>query len=121
MDICGPMCTSSHSGKKYFITFIDNYTHKAHVYFLSAKSEVFKKFKEFKVSMENDIKRQIGILCSDNRTEYVNKSFKQFLKEHGIRHTRMAPYTLQQNGMAERFNQTIIEMARMMMNTAGLP
>ena len=84
MDICGPMHTSSHSGKKYFITFIDDYTHKAHVYFLSAKSKAFEKFKEFKVSVENDTKCWIGILYSDNGTEYINKSFKQFLKEHRI-------------------------------------
>ena len=84
MDICGPMRTSSHSRKKYFITFIDDYTCKTHIYFLSAKSEAFEKFKEFKASMENNTKRRIRILHSDNRTEYINKSFKQFLKEHGI-------------------------------------
>ena len=71
MDICGPIRTSSHSGKKYFITFIDDYTCKTHVYLLSAKSEAFEKFKEFKVSVESDTKRQIGILRSDNGTEYV--------------------------------------------------
>ena len=121
MDICGPMHTSSHSRKKYFITFINDYTHKAHIYFLSAKSKAFKKFKEFKANVENHMKRRIGILHLDNGTEYVNKSFKQFLKEHGIRHTRMTLYTSQQNGVAEWFNRMIIEMARTMMNAADLP
>uniref|UniRef100_A0A251RQH2 Putative ribonuclease H-like domain, GAG-pre-integrase domain protein n=1 Tax=Helianthus annuus TaxID=4232 RepID=A0A251RQH2_HELAN len=38
-DICGPMRTKSIGGCKYFITFIDDYSRKAWVFFLKFKSE----------------------------------------------------------------------------------
>ncbi|POM77764.1 Integrase catalytic core protein [Phytophthora palmivora] len=46
-DVCGPMKTSTFSGKKYFVTFIDEYSHFCVVYLLRNKSEVAAKFAEF--------------------------------------------------------------------------
>jgi hypothetical protein len=39
-----------------------------------------------------------------------------FLDEEGIKHEFLAPYTPQQNGVAERKNRTLIEMARTMLD-----
>jgi len=47
-DVCGPMNVKSLAGNRYFITFIDDFTRKIHVYFLKAKNEAFEKFKIFK-------------------------------------------------------------------------
>jgi hypothetical protein len=38
------------------------------------------------------------------------------LDEEGIKHEFSAPYTLQQNGVAQRKNRTLIEMARTMLD-----
>ena len=43
-DLCGPMQAPSLAGTQYFLTFIDDFTRKAWVYFLKNKSEVFEKF-----------------------------------------------------------------------------
>ena len=45
-DVCGPMQTESPSGKRYYVTFIDDYTRYCHVYVIARKSEVYEKFKE---------------------------------------------------------------------------
>jgi hypothetical protein len=54
-DICAPITLESFSGKKYFITFIDDYFRKTWFYFLKEKSEAFKVFKKFKVMVEKVI------------------------------------------------------------------
>lgn len=46
-DVCGPMQTITPSGKKYFLTFIDDHSRFSMVYLLREKSEVYEKLKEY--------------------------------------------------------------------------
>jgi hypothetical protein len=39
------MKITSHGGARYFLTFIDDFSKKTHVYLLKAKGEAFEKFK----------------------------------------------------------------------------
>jgi hypothetical protein len=84
IDVCGPMTTTLHGGARYFLTFIDDFSKKTHVYFLKAKGEAFEKFKQYKVLVENEIDHKIKVLQSDNRGEFVSKKFDAFLAECGI-------------------------------------
>jgi hypothetical protein len=113
-DVCGPMKTTSRGGARYFFTFIDDFSRKTHVYLLRAKGEVFDKFKEYKALVENQIGMKIKTLKLDNKGEFVSKNFDNFLHECGIQRQTNAPYTPQQNGVAERANKTIMECARSM-------
>jgi len=54
-----------------YLSFIDDYSRKTWIYFLRSKDEVFKKLKEFKVIIENQTKRKIKILRSDNGGEFT--------------------------------------------------
>ena len=45
-DVCGPF-KALRGGFCYFVTFQDDYTKFAMVYFMAKKSEVFQKFREF--------------------------------------------------------------------------
>jgi transposase InsO family protein len=49
---------------------------------------------------------------SDNGSEFKNLQVEEFLEEEGIKHKFSAPYTPQQNGVVERKNRTLIDMAR---------
>jgi hypothetical protein len=53
-DICGPINPTSNGNKRYFITFIDDYSRKTWVYFLQDKSEAFIIFKSFKARVEKE-------------------------------------------------------------------
>eukprot|EP00171_Calliarthron_tuberculosum_P003822 IDg3822t1 len=64
---------------------------------------------------------QVRSLRTDNGTEYVNNAFKNYLSSKGIEHQTSAPYTPEQNGLAERTNRTLIEKARCMLRHADLP
>ncbi len=119
-NVCGPMKTTSHVGARYFLTFIDDFSKKIHVYLLKAKGEAFEKFKQYKALVENEIGHKIKVLCSNNGGEFVFKKFDAFLAECGIQRQTSAPYSPQQNGVAECANRTIMECARSMILTQGL-
>ena len=111
-DVCGPMKTTSLSGNKYFILFIDDYTRMCWVYFIKLKNEVFSVFKQFKALVENQSNLSIKILRSDNGMEYTSSQFVEFCSTTGIEHQLTTPYTPQQNGVSKRKNRTVMEMAR---------
>jgi transposase InsO family protein len=78
-------------------------------------------FWKFKARVENQSNCRIQILRSDNGKEYVSNQFQQFCDEAGIEHQLTAPYTPQQNGVSERKNRSIMEMARCMLHQKELP
>ncbi len=119
-DVCGPMKTTSRGGAQYFVTFINEFSRKTHVYLLRAKGEVFDKFKKYKALVENQTSKKIKTLRSDNGGEFVSKKFDNFLHECGIQRQTSAPYTPQQNGVANRTNRTIMECARSMILAQAL-
>eukprot|EP01018_Ginkgo_biloba_P003117 Gb_13352 [translate_table: standard] len=110
-DLCGPMRTLTMGKVRYFMTFIDDYTRKIWVYFLKEKSEAFMKFVEFRAMEERQSGYKLRILHSDNEGEYISNKFKDFYRKVGIQKQYTTPYTPQQNGIIERKNRTIQEMA----------
>ncbi|KAL4369158.1 hypothetical protein GQ457_05G011330 [Hibiscus cannabinus] len=117
-DIAGPFDIPSLGGNMYYLTFIDDYSRKCWVYALKEKSEALAKFKEFKAMAEKQSDQFIKILRSDRGSEYTKNLFEDFCKEHGIIHQLTVRYTPQQNGVAERKNRTILDMARSMVKEA---
>ena len=63
---------------------------------------------------------KIKHIRSDNGTEFRNAGLDDYLDELGITHELSAPYTPQQNGVVERKNRTLVEMARTMLDTKRL-
>ena len=70
--------------------------------------------------MENQSDRQIKVLRSDCGGGYDSKAFHEYCKQHGIRRQFTTRYTPQQNGVAERKNQTIMNMTRSMLKARHL-
>lgn len=107
-------------GKRYFISFIDHFSHHTRTFAIRYKNEAFEKFKEYKAWAENQTGRTIRKFRTDGGLEYCCSEFESFLRKHGIVHQKTAPHTTQQNGVAERFNRTIGEKMQCMMSDAGL-
>jgi hypothetical protein len=64
---------------------------------------------------------RIKKIRSDNGTEFKNFQIEGFLEEEGIRHEFSSPYTPQQNGVVERKNRTLLDMARTMLDEYKTP
>lgn len=121
VDLCGPMSIESSGGSRYFLLFTDDYSRMSWVYFLKAKSETFDCFKKFKALLENESGCHIKVLRTDRGGEFTSEEFNVFCEENDIRRELSAPRTPQQNGVAERKNRTVVEMARSMMTACNLP
>lgn len=92
-DVFGPMDVPSLSKSKYYVSFVDNYSRRAFVYFLKSKTEVFSQFKEFKNLVENQTGRRIKCLRTDNGGEFCSAYFDKYYVDHGIKRHKIVPYT----------------------------
>ena len=90
-------------------------------YFFKSKDEVFSKFLEWKSMVEKSIGIQVKRFRTDNGREFIFNEYERYLKKEGIIHETTVPYTPEQNGKAERFNRTVVEMTRAMLEDSGLP
>jgi len=115
------MNIASLNGSKYFILFIDDFTRMTWVYFLKQKSEFFSVFKKFKVFVENQSGCLLKKLITGNGKEYTSAEFNKFCDDLGIERQLTVSYSPQQNGVSERKNRSVLEMARCMIFEKKLP
>ena len=120
-DVCGPFSEKSVGGSLYYICFKDEATAFRAVYFMKNKSDALQCFKHFLADVSCHTKWKVKKLRTDNGREYVNQRFRDFLLEKGIIHEKTPAYSPASNGMAERENRTLVEMARAMIISKNLP
>ena len=77
------------------------------------RSHTQETLKGFLRQAQNEFDSRIKKIRSDNGTEF---KIEGFLEEEGIKHEFSSPYTPQQNGVVERKNQTLLDMARTMLD-----
>jgi hypothetical protein len=113
-DLVGPTTTKGLKGERYFMLLVDDYTRMTAVFFLKNKSKAFENFKIYKEMVENEMDSRIKCLRSDNGGEFTSKEFMNYCNNHGIKRQSSVARTPQQNGVVERKNMTVQEMARTM-------
>ncbi|KAL1556436.1 Retrovirus-related Pol polyprotein from transposon TNT 1-94 [Salvia divinorum] len=120
MDCWGPSRVESIGGHKYFVSMIDDYSRMTWVIMMKHKGEAFKKFNQWKILIENQTGKKIKRLRTDNGLEFCSSEFNEFCNNERIVRHHTIRHTPQQNGVAERMNQTLLERARCMLFHAGL-
>jgi transposase InsO family protein len=58
---------------------------------------------------------------SDRGGEFNSSTFVDFCQVNGIKHNTTTAYFPQQNGVIERQNQTVVEMARCLLKSMRVP
>ena len=96
-DVLGPFKITTSSGKRWLVTFIDDYIHLIWVLLVSNKSEVTFIFRDLYNTIEMQFNVNISILQSGNGREFQNHTLNVFLSSKGIVHQSSCAYTLQQN------------------------
>ncbi|KAL1483376.1 hypothetical protein MTO96_033244 [Rhipicephalus appendiculatus] len=104
----------------YFVTFIDDYSRYTVVYPMKTKNEVLQNFDKYRRMVENIHNTKVKTLRSDDGGEYKSKEFNMYLANHGIKHQLTIPGTPEQNGVAERMNQTVLDMTRCLLIESGV-
>lgn len=78
-------------------------------------------FKKFKAFVENQSGLTIKAMRSDRGGEFTSNEFKEYCETNGLHRPLTLPYSPQQNGVAERKNRTILNMARSMLKSKKMP
>ncbi|GKE94626.1 retrovirus-related pol polyprotein from transposon TNT 1-94 [Tanacetum coccineum] len=111
MDLCGPMHVTSVNGKKYILVIVDDNSRFIWVKFLRSKDKapdfIIKFLKMIQVWLQVIVRR----IKTNNGTEFDNQTLREYYENIGISHETSIARSLQQNGVVERRNRTLIEAA----------
>nr|GEX23005.1 hypothetical protein [Tanacetum cinerariifolium] len=122
MDLFGPTFVKSLMKKMYCLVFTDDFSRFSWVFFSATKDETSEILKTFITSIENLIELKVKVIRCDNGTEFKNRVVNQFCEMKDIKREFSVARTLTvKNGVAERKNRTLIEVARTMLADLKLP
>ena len=88
---------------------------------LKNKNETLVVFKKFKISVEVEKDKKIKSFRIDRGGEFISTAFKDYYEKEGMKRFLTAPFSPQQNGVVERRNRTVVEMARCMLKSKEMP
>ncbi|GJW97489.1 putative ribonuclease H-like domain-containing protein [Tanacetum coccineum] len=124
-DLCGPMRIAgsvlSVNGKKYILVIVDDYSRFTWVKCLRSKDEAPAFIINFLKMIQVRLKETVRRIRTDNGTEFVNQTLREYYEKVGISHETSVARSPQQNGVVERRNRTLIEAARTMLIYAKAP
>jgi len=108
-------------GNLYSLVLVDEFSRFTWTLFLHSKKEAYTEFKKLAKRLQNTCCSIIGAIRSDHGGEFQNEKFISFCNKLGIFHNFSAPRTPQQNGVVERKNRSLEELARTFLNDSSLP
>jgi len=115
MDLRGPIPVLRVGRSKCVLVIVDDFSQFTWVSFLKEKNEVLKEFAKICKQTQVFKNSSIVFIRSDHGKEFDQKEFIEFCINHGITHNFSAPRTPQQNGVVERKNRTLEDVACTMM------
>ncbi|KNZ46345.1 hypothetical protein VP01_7342g1, partial [Puccinia sorghi] len=117
LDLVGPIWPSSREGHRYILTFVDSHSRLCSAISLGHTSD------QLTYMLDIEAKR-IGyypsVIHSNQGTEFTNRKIFSYCKEHQIKTRTSDPHTPQHNGLAERYNQTILKSLRLTLHNSGM-
>jgi hypothetical protein len=112
-DLSGRFSTPSLGKHEYYMTIIDDATRYAWVYFLKKKSDAQQVMKDHVSMIERQFNVKVKVIHTDRGGEYV--VIDKYFEQQGILHEYTPSYMHESNGVAERYNRTIITNVRAML------
>jgi transposase InsO family protein len=120
IDLWGKYDITSINGHQYYILFVDDASRYISMQFLKRKDEATQAVKNYLTHLKAHGKTPLA-MQTDQGTEFVNQELKSWCREQGMENQMTAPYSPAQNGVAERANRTLVELARAMIIEQELP
>jgi len=120
-DLCGQITPPTPGGKSYFLLIVDDHTRYMWVELLASKDQTLGCCMKIMRAAEVESRRRLKGTRTDRGGEFNSAAVVTFCSERGIKHSTTAPYTPQQNGVVERRNQIVVEMARCLLKTMNVP
>jgi transposase InsO family protein len=122
MDLVGLARVCSAGGKWYVLVIVDDYSHYGWVFFLADKGETFGFVRDLILRLKNERHEDVvQAIRSNNGSEFKNTRVETFCRNLGLEHQFSSPYVACQNGVVERKNRSLCEMARTMLDEHRTP
>lgn len=112
---------ASLEGERYFLVCKDEASEFVMIFPLQSKDQVAAKLALMAIEFESISGCRVRHLKCDNGNEFINQTTKLWCLRGKIHLTTSAPYTPQQNGVAEREVRTVTEIARTLLLASKLP
>jgi hypothetical protein len=106
-DIQGPLPTPTLACGKYVVTLLDEASSKGGVSIVRTKDACSDELRRMILAWETETGKKCHVLVTDRGGEYNGNYLKDWLLSKNIKHEHSVPRTPEQNGRAERFNQTL--------------
>ncbi|KAI5353924.1 hypothetical protein L3X38_006818 [Prunus dulcis] len=119
-DVWGPARVTSNEFR-WFVTFIDDCTRLTWVFLLKNKHDVASILPEFCTMVSTQFHARVKVFRTDNGGEYVNNTLTFFFLAQGIIHQTTTLFAPQQNGVSERKNRQLLEVARSLILDMSVP
>nr|GEX49681.1 retrovirus-related Pol polyprotein from transposon TNT 1-94 [Tanacetum cinerariifolium] len=101
MDLYGPMRVTSVNEKKYILVIVDDYSQFTWVKFLASKDEAPDFYNQVYKIIQIRLNAAVRNIRTDNGTEFVNQTLRDYYEQVGISHETSIARTPQQNGVIE--------------------
>jgi hypothetical protein len=105
----------------YMLLLVDDFSRFMRLALQSSKSDAEAAIKKVRATAENQSGCRLRVLRTDNGGEFISMEFTHYCKEEGVERHFNALNTLQQNGVVERRNQTVLAMARALFKQRKMP
>ncbi|MBW0531862.1 hypothetical protein O181_071577, partial [Austropuccinia psidii MF-1] len=106
---------------RYVLVIIDDFSRFNRVYLLNQKSQAKLKLMSYIHEIQNKIQRCPGFLHTDRGGEFYSTSFRSKAEALGIVFEQGPANSPQTNGIAERFNQTLLTKCRCLLAESNVP
>ena len=117
----GPARVQSLGEKKYIRVVVDDFTRYTWVVLLKDKVEALEKMIHLCKKLQVEKDTMIARIRSDHGREFENTKLATFYNDQGTHQEFSSSKTPQQNGIVERKNMVVQEMARVMLHNKRLP
>ncbi|GKD81526.1 retrovirus-related pol polyprotein from transposon TNT 1-94 [Tanacetum coccineum] len=109
------MRVESINKKRYILFIVDDYSRFTWVKFLRTKDQALEIIIKFLKQAQVSLNATVRYLRTDNGTEFLNQTLRNYTEEVRITHNTSTARTPQQSGVVERRNRTLVEAARTML------